>query len=134
MPEFSDKNTAEQPSPDKDQNLTVFDDEQIASFYDAMEGLSACETVLFEAHVNGDAVLDLGVGAGRTTPKLSELADSYVGLDYSPAMIDVCRRKYPQQAFVVADAADLSQFESSSFDVVVFSFNGIDCLPDDAVK
>ena len=43
-------------------------------------------------------------------------------------MIRACRSKFPHLRFNVADASDLSQFADASFDSVVFSFNGLDCL------
>lgn len=79
----------------------------------------------------GMEILDLGVGAGRTTPYLSRLAGPagrYVGLDYAEGMVEACRRRFPDLPFHHADAADLSAFEDGSFDAVVFSFGGIDDL------
>jgi len=73
-------------------------------------------------------MLDLGVGGGRTTPYLSAIASCYVGIDYSEEMIRACRSKFPHLQFNVADASDLSQFADASFDSVVFSYNGLDCL------
>ena len=51
-----------------------------------------------------------------------------MGVDYSEAMIHVCRRKFPDLDFVHADASDLSAFEDASFDAIVFSYNGLDCV------
>jgi SAM-dependent methyltransferase len=76
-------------------------------------------------------LLDLGVGGGRTTPYLSDLASSYVGVDYAEEMIRVCRGKYPSLQFEMADAADLSRFADGFFDAIVFSFNGMDYLAPD---
>ncbi len=76
----------------------------------------------------GSEVLDLGVGGGRTTPFLSARAGNYVGVDYSPAMIELCRQKFPTLNFFETDAADLSRFSSSSFHTIVMAFNGIDYL------
>lgn len=76
-------------------------------------------------------ILDLGVGGGRTTPYLSAIASRYVGVDYSEEMIRACRSRFPHLEFSVADASDLAQFADASFDSVVFSFNGLDCLVPD---
>ena len=43
-------------------------------------------------------------------------------------MVEACRNKFPQLSFVQMDATDLSVVASASIDVVVFSFNGIDCI------
>jgi SAM-dependent methyltransferase len=71
-------------------------------------------------------ILDLGVGGGRTTPYLSSIAGRYVGVDYAAQMIAACRKKFPRLEFEVANAADLSNFVSASFDAVVMAFNGMD--------
>ena len=41
-------------------------------------------------------------------------------------MIEHCRSRFPGVAFCCCDASDLGRFPSESFDVVVFSFNGLD--------
>jgi ubiquinone/menaquinone biosynthesis C-methylase UbiE len=90
--------------------------------------------MLFEAYIPpGSAILDLGVGGGRTTSYLANRASRYVGVDYAAAMVETCQAKFPGLEFVVADAANLQAFPDASFDVVVFSFNGIDyVLPDES--
>ena len=55
-------------------------------------------------------ILDLGVGAGRTTPYLLEISKNYIGIDFSPAMIAACQARYPTVEFAVGDARDLSRF------------------------
>lgn len=76
----------------------------------------------------GKRILDIGVGGGRTTPYLLDISSSYVGIDYSAKMVDECRRRFPSVEFHVCDARNLSMFTDSSFDLVMFSFNGIDCV------
>lgn len=76
-------------------------------------------------------MLDLGVGAGRTAYTFAALTRSYVGLDISSAMIDHARRLVGEDErtrLVVGDARDLSAFAPGSFDVVLFSFNGLDAV------
>jgi len=94
-----------------------------------MDSLTPCEQHVFETYLRpGMAILDLGVGGGRTTPYLSSIASRYAGVDYSEEMTRACQSKFPHLPFTLADAADLSQFADASFDAVVFSFNGLDCL------
>ncbi|HEY3822324.1 MAG TPA: class I SAM-dependent methyltransferase [Polyangiaceae bacterium] len=76
----------------------------------------------------GQPILDLGVGAGRTIPLLRSISSDYVGLDYTPELVQVCREKHPGTRIVQGDARDLSQFADDSFQLVVFSFNGIDAV------
>jgi SAM-dependent methyltransferase len=73
-------------------------------------------------------ILDIGVGGGRTTSHLLEISNHYIGIDYSPRMIAQCRRRYPSVSFDVCDARDLSQFGTEAFDLIFFSFNGIDSV------
>jgi ubiquinone/menaquinone biosynthesis C-methylase UbiE len=113
-------------------NFRTYSVPEVASHYAALNYLTPCEQLLFRTYLKpGMTVLDLGVGGGRTTSYLSRVASRYVGVDYSEAMIRVCRRKFPNLDFVLGDASDLSVFEDASFDAIVFSFNGLDCVAPD---
>lgn len=115
---------------DQAAHLKVYSTPEIVAHYAAMDSLSACEQFLFDTYLRpGMAILDLGVGAGRTAPHLSAIGSRYVGVDYSEEMVRTCRSRFPHLQFNVADASDLSQFADASFDAVVFSYNGLDCLP-----
>jgi SAM-dependent methyltransferase len=73
-------------------------------------------------------VLDIGVGGGRLVPRLRQAGRGYIGMDYSPEMIEVCRNKFPDVLFLCGDARDLGRFPGNSFRFVVFSFNGLDYM------
>ena len=79
-------------------------------------------------------LLDVGVGAGRTTLHFARLADEYVGIDVSPEMVETCRARFAELRFEVADVRDLSRFANGAFDVVLFSFNGIDTVGGDTTR
>src|SRR5215813_6147962 len=49
--------------------------------------------------VRGGAILDIGVGGGRTAPLMAELSANYRGIDYSDAMLAVARRRFPGFCF-----------------------------------
>ena len=117
-----------------DVNLQVFNSSEVAQYYAALNYLTPCEQLLFEEYLRrGMAILDLGVGGGRTTPHLSSIASRYVGVDYAGEMIAACRKRFPGLEFDVANAADLSAFASSTFDAAVMAFNGMDSvIPDEA--
>jgi ubiquinone/menaquinone biosynthesis C-methylase UbiE len=118
-----------QPAPvePKAANLQVYRDPEVVSHYATLDYLTACERHLFGTYLNsGMAILDVGVGGGRTTPYLSRKTARYVGVDYSEEMIRRCREKFPQLEFLVADASDLSKLSDESFDAIVFAFNGLD--------
>lgn len=78
--------------------------------------------------VRGQPVLDIGVGAGRTTWLVRLLTDDYIAVDYSPGMVEACRAAYPGIDVRQGDARDLSEFPSSRFKLVLFSYNGLDNL------
>lgn len=117
-----------------DPNLSTYNAPAIVEHYAALDYLTACEQLLFETYLKpGMAVLDLGVGGGRTTPYLSSIAAHYVGVDYAEEMIARCRDKFPHLEFEVSDAADLSKLASASFDSVVMAFNAMDyVIPDES--
>jgi ubiquinone/menaquinone biosynthesis C-methylase UbiE len=118
----------------KDPNLPVYNRSEVAAHYASLDYLSPCEKALFDEFLKkGDAILDLGVGGGRTTPHLSRLASRYVGVDYAANMVAACQQKFPQLEFLVADATNLAMLGGGTFDSVVMAFNGIDALvPDEA--
>jgi len=117
-------------------NRAIYSNPEVANFYAGMTDLAPCEQLLFDTYSHPRmAILDLGVGGGRTASYLSRIASNYVGIDYSEEMIRVCREKFPDLQFELTDAADLSRFADASFDSVVFSFNGLDYLaPDEKRK
>ena len=81
-------------------NLEVYRKPEVVSHYASLDYLTACERLLFDTYLApGMAILDLGVGGGRTTPYLSQKASRYVGVDYSEEMIRLCRDKFPQLEF-----------------------------------
>ena len=43
---------------------------------------------------HGIRMLDIGVGAGRTSFTFSAIVREYIGIDYSAAMISECKRKF----------------------------------------
>jgi ubiquinone/menaquinone biosynthesis C-methylase UbiE len=76
-------------------------------------------------------LLDVGVGAGRTTEYFAGVTKEYIGIDYSENMIRFCRAKFknhPGISFAVADARNLSIYEDKYFDFVLFSYGGLDSV------
>ncbi|MEW6751295.1 MAG: class I SAM-dependent methyltransferase [Candidatus Latescibacterota bacterium] len=96
-------------------------------------GLWPAEEILVLEHVPETArVLDLGCGAGRTSIALAEMGLQVTGIDLSPAMIEAARQQAELAGvaleFAVMDAAELCYAEQS-FDVALFSYNGIELVP-----
>lgn len=106
-----------------------YNSSDIAAGYGQQEYITPCERLLFDSYIKpGMAVLDIGVGGGRTSPYLAGKASRYVGIDYAPEMLQICREKYPKWEYCQCSATDLSPFQSGSFDVIVISFNMLDDL------
>ena len=74
------------------------------------------------------AVLDLGFGGGRTTGMLRPRAREYVGIDVAAHMVELARERFPGADLREGAAQDLSGLPDAHFDLVVFSFNGLDSL------
>ena len=109
----------------------LFGDQSVVERYRRVAELLPPEAAIFSRMGREFAdkrILDFGVGAGRTTPYLLEISKKYIGIDFSPAMIAACQARYPAVSFAVGDARDLSRYPAASFDFVLFSQNGIDCI------
>ncbi len=124
------------PSPVSQSNHQTYGHPDIASEYGRMSHLDAAEErVLSELAptLSDSHMLDIGVGGGRTTLHFAKWVRSYVGIDYAPAMIEHCRRRFASYpgaiTFDVCDARDLGAYANNQFDFVLFSFNGIDYVP-----
>lgn len=77
--------------------------------------------------VRGRRVLDLGCGYGRTTVSLKHRGYDVVGADIVERMIAEARAAHPDIDYRVMDACAIECAEAT-FDYVLFSFNGIDCI------
>lgn len=80
--------------------------------------------------IEESVLLDLGIGTGRTTYHLSKIAKKYIGTDIAEAMIEGAKKNFENQGleFLVCDARKMPMFKDNTFDVVFFSFNGIDYI------
>lgn len=111
-------------------NLAVFDAPHVVADMERLLGdrgeIAALLTMADE--VRNEPVLDVGVGAGRTTWFMRLLTSQYTGLDIAPNMVAQCRDNFPGVDIRLADARDLGEFSDSSFALVMFSNNGIDAV------
>ena len=85
----------------------------------------------FEEKLKSMRMLDIGVGGGRTTNYFANRVKHYIGIDYSKEMIDICQKKFSCLEFLHCDVRNMAIFGDNSFDIVFFSFNGIDNLGHD---
>ncbi len=75
-------------------------------------------------------ILDVGCGTGRTTVNLVKLGYNVEAMDYSEEMIKEANKMHPKIKFKVMDACNL-KYNKEKFDMVFFSFNGLDCINPD---
>jgi ubiquinone/menaquinone biosynthesis C-methylase UbiE len=112
-------------------NRTAFSAASVVKHYDGDDYLFESEELIFKELlpvIKNAAILDLGIGAGRTTKYLLEISRNYTGLDYVPEFIERARKKFPMANLVVGDATDLRPLADESFDFVLFSYNGLGCI------
>ncbi len=110
-------------------NQKTYAKAKVLDYYDGLEELFPAEKVLFEklsAKIENSKILDIGVGGGRTTKYLLPLSSDYTGVDYVPQFVERVKRKYESGNFLCSDARDLKEFADENFDLVLFSYNGID--------
>ena len=113
-------------------NLTIYElDGVVREYADPPASLHVGERAVLDSildEITDVRILDIGVGAGRTTPSLTQFSKDYTGIDYSAAMIAECRNRYPEVTFLQCDARDMVSKLRPPFGFIFFSFNGIDCV------
>jgi SAM-dependent methyltransferase len=135
----ADSNHPQQPSPvssiDLDTlNRKFYQNKQVADWYGSKSFVMPEEQAFlrdFTSEFQGGRALDVGIGAGRSTRYLLPLVGQYVGFDYAREMVEQAMLQFPNANLGVQDARDLSAYPKHHFDLVLFSFNGIDCLSHD---
>ncbi len=97
-------------------------------------GLWQSEKIIFDKYISKNAkILDLGCGAGRTTINLFKSGYcNIIGLDISDKFIEFaknyCLKNNLGISFINGDATNLP-FDNEQFDAVIFSYNGMMCIP-----
>src|SRR4030095_15470587 len=117
-----------------DKNKEAYENESIYPAYFGKPWLLNAEKKfirLFSKKISSFEMLDVGIGGGRTTFFFAPKVRNYVGIDYSTKMVGYCQEKFVtfrHVEFAEMDARDLSTFSTERFDLILFSFNGIDCV------
>lgn len=115
-------------------NLDTYRAPEVVRYYEKYATLQKPEEVLLgllSEELAQMHMLDIGIGAGRTTRFFASRVGSYTGIDYSDQMVTACVRQFgekPGIRFLQADARKLEAFPENHFDLVLFSFNGIDYI------
>ena len=116
---------------------TYNSNEMLKTYGNAIDvvGLWESEKIIFNKYVSTEkSILDLGCGAGRTTINLYKNGyKNIVGLDISNNFIEYaksyCKESDLDIEFICADATNLDFASDNSYDVVFFSYNGMQCIP-----
>ena len=104
--------------------------ERFASAGGWIDQSERCILSRLRAELTAPDVLDIGVGGGRTVPLLSDVAGTYVGIDFVSELVEAASRRFPGIDLRDGDARHL-EFADASFDLVVFSINGLDAIDHD---
>lgn len=111
---------------------TRWADSDVVVHYDSGDGVSDAGErhvwSLLDGELRGARVLDVGIGAGRTTSRLLPLAAAYTGIDVSEPLLDIARDAHPGADLRLLDAREIGTLPHGSWDVVLWSLNGIDVL------
>lgn len=71
----------------------------------------------------GGSALDIACGSGKLTAELAKISQGgrVIGLDFSPRMLEIARRRHPDIEFIEGDAHNLP-FDDATFDVSTIAF------------
>lgn len=111
-------------------NKNTYESDDVVEGYRSID-LQPPEVMIFYHYkdaLHDKSILDIGCGTGRTTHYLSQFTNQYCAIDYSSRMVTACKESYPDVPITQNDVCDLTNFAESSFDNVLFSYNGIDYL------
>lgn len=81
------------------------------------------EAYIKKSIINGDKVLDVGCGNGRTILSIVDIAENVTGLDIDPKAVEDTKKNTAnhKNVDIVLGSATEIPFEDKTFDVVVFS-------------
>lgn len=119
-----------------DPNFKTYQCRNIVQYYAQLSAIQPAEQTILDRlseQLPKMKMLDIGVGGGRTTLHFAPHVAEYTGIDYSPEMIAVCERRFQAKSsswsFRVCDARNMQGLGEAAFDLVLFSFNGMDYIP-----
>ena len=90
------------------------------------------KNLLISIFKKNSTILDIGCGCGRTSIPLKKLGYKVSAMDLSSSMISEAKKLAKSHNcdidFKVMNACEL-EYNDNSFDYVLFSFNGMECIP-----
>jgi SAM-dependent methyltransferase len=116
-----------------DLNKTYYEMAGVPEMYGERTSLFESEAAILASlreELKGKPILDIGVGAGRTTAHLMAISKDYVGIDYSEKMIRLCGERFADATLMVCDARNMSVFGDEQFAAVFCCYNAIDEVPE----
>jgi SAM-dependent methyltransferase len=114
-----------------DSNSDTYRSLRVVKSYAGFEDLFPAEAEIFRRYPRqfSGAVLDIAIGAGRTTRVLLPQAKKYVGFDFSAGMVSLSKAYFPDADLRQLDMRETPQvFAGQRFDAILISFNGIDYI------
>lgn len=112
-------------------NKSAYAADDVLGWYDQLDFILKPEAAILkkiDPAIRGKKLLDIGIGAGRTTKFLLEVSSDYTGIDYTPGITELAQKKFPAAKIMCLDAREMAVFEDELFDFVLFSFNAIDYM------
>jgi SAM-dependent methyltransferase len=114
-----------------DINKSAYAAAEVVDWYEDLDFILKPEAAILKKItpvIKDKKILDIGIGAGRTTRFLLEISSNYTGIDYTPRCAELAQEKFPTAKILCCDARDLRTFDEAAFDFVLFSFNAIDYM------
>jgi SAM-dependent methyltransferase len=112
-----------------DLNSDTYESSRSVRSYAGFDDLFPAEIEIakrYERQFSG-AVLDIAIGAGRTTRAFLPRAARYVGFDWSAGMLNLAKADFPRADLRHLDMRETPYvFAGERFDAILISFNGID--------
>ena len=114
--------------------------QEAAAYYDRFSRPPSDDVDFYRARVTSETtVLELGCGTGRVLVPLVESCGFILGLDHSPAMLTLCRRRLAENGIgsdrAQVETADITNFEHTGqtrkFDLIIAPFRVMQNLETD---
>jgi ubiquinone/menaquinone biosynthesis C-methylase UbiE len=113
-------------------NFSTYRNKHERQYYKQLSGyMNAGEKVAFSLGLMRQPmarILDIGIGGGRTTAILRKYTNDYTGIDCVDSMVAMAQKSQPGVRLRTMDARDMSYFPDERFDLVFFSYNGLDAV------
>ncbi len=117
-------------SPDRSSEIngSAYHSPQVIGEYllDTLTRMETAALLKYQPYFAGRDVLDIGVGAGRTSIYLAPLARRYEGIDFSPTLVNYLQKVMPTISTRLLDMRNMDCFPAESFDFVFASNNVLD--------